>query len=423
MSDMREAFERIDRLFVSGNSIPVERVIITKEMWDGVKAWQAARAKAPDMTHFAEKKISEMGGTPCGLLVRNEAGALAAVSDLGRVTWLDDCVMGPESSGVGAKEIIDRVISELEGGFVACSRCGDQEDTATLDCMGDLKQLQSILSVCAQGDAEPVTPEDAPAYLRGPGERYGWAVGMNTRPNTRPPSAGVPDSIAALEALKSRIASGHVAMAPTAERAVGHVLEAIRLEIEARTPMFQSSGPSAEVPEGLAEKALELCNAVENKEGFPPAKFALRCLMLVNQVRELAGQGKSQSHASAGVPEGCVFSDSDEARDFLSSVCKPEYSRYIRDGKRLAGDFACHIASLLATPAPAAASAEWVKCEERLPTDSGAGCDGSVWFTDKSGDGIQMDPILMHWSYVTKGSGHWAPTGLKRPQPPKQEGE
>jgi|GEM_PF-4239007 len=43
MSDNREAFERIDRLFVSGSSIPVERVTITKEMWDGVKAWQASR--------------------------------------------------------------------------------------------------------------------------------------------------------------------------------------------------------------------------------------------------------------------------------------------------------------------------------------------------------------------------------------------
>lgn len=41
--------------------------------------------------------------------------------------------------------------------------------------------------------------------------------------------------------------------------------------------------------EALKAKAIELCAAVENKEEFPPHKFALRCLMLVNQVRKLAG--------------------------------------------------------------------------------------------------------------------------------------
>lgn len=70
--------------------------------------------------------------------------------------------------------------------------------------------------------------------------------------------------------------------------------------------------------------------------------------------------------------------------------------------------------------APNHPSGEWVRCDERLPTEADAGCDGSAWFTDKSGDGVQMDPILMHWSYVTKGSGHWMPTGLKRPQPPQR---
>ena len=40
--------------------------------------------------------------------------------------------------------------------------------------------------------------------------------------------------------------------------------------------------------EGITAKALELCRAVENEEGFPPAKFALRCLMLVGQIRKLA---------------------------------------------------------------------------------------------------------------------------------------
>jgi len=50
------------------------------------------------------------------------------------------------------KIIIDRVIAGLESGFIACNRCGDQEDTATLDCMSDLKRLQEILARPASAD-------------------------------------------------------------------------------------------------------------------------------------------------------------------------------------------------------------------------------------------------------------------------------
>ncbi len=64
---------------------------------------------------------------------------------------LASCSESPNSSAVGdtlpaAKILIDRVITDLEGGFVACNRCGDQEDTKTLDCMSDLKALQRLLS-------------------------------------------------------------------------------------------------------------------------------------------------------------------------------------------------------------------------------------------------------------------------------------
>lgn len=75
---------------------------------------------------------------------------------------------------------------------------------------------------------------------------------------------------------------------------------------------------------------------------------------------------------------------------------------------------------LLATPQPEADG--WVKCSERLPTEVDADCFNQVWLTDVSGDGLQMEPWQVDWSFVTKGSGHWKPTGLKRPRPPK-EGE
>ena len=41
------------------------------------------------------KRKADFIGQPMGVVVRNDAGALAAVTDLGRVTWLDDCVAGP----------------------------------------------------------------------------------------------------------------------------------------------------------------------------------------------------------------------------------------------------------------------------------------------------------------------------------------
>lgn len=37
----------------------------------------------------------------------------------------------------------------------------------------------------------------------------------------------------------------------------------------------------------LEKNALDLCDAVENKEEFPPAKFALRCLMIINRIRNV----------------------------------------------------------------------------------------------------------------------------------------
>jgi|SRR5690554_4242372 len=75
-----------------------------------------------------------------------------------------------------------------------------------------------------------------------------------------------------------------------------------------------------------------------------------------------------------------------------------------------------------ATPQPEAD--EWIECSERLPTDADADIFGNVWcsgFWDNPNLGIA--PI--NWSNVGKGSAgdtHWKPTGLKRPQPPKEGG-
>ncbi len=58
----------------------------TQALWD---IWQAARAQQPNLSRIAKKKIDQVGATIHGVLVKNEAGAWAAVSDAGRVMWLD----------------------------------------------------------------------------------------------------------------------------------------------------------------------------------------------------------------------------------------------------------------------------------------------------------------------------------------------
>ena len=41
--------------------------------------------------------------------------------------------------------LIDQVLEEIESGFVACNRCGDQEDTKNLDFVDDIKNIKSEL--------------------------------------------------------------------------------------------------------------------------------------------------------------------------------------------------------------------------------------------------------------------------------------
>lgn len=50
---------------------------------------QAIRSQQPNLSSIAQKKLDQMGATVHGVLVKNEAGAWAAVSDAGRVMWLD----------------------------------------------------------------------------------------------------------------------------------------------------------------------------------------------------------------------------------------------------------------------------------------------------------------------------------------------
>ena len=50
----------------------------------------------------------------------------------------------PEQSGLADR--LNSVIAELKAGFVVCRQCGDQEDTATLDCVPELEAIAAALS-------------------------------------------------------------------------------------------------------------------------------------------------------------------------------------------------------------------------------------------------------------------------------------
>jgi len=78
------------------------------------------------------------------------------------------------------------------------------------------------------------------------------------------------------------------------------------------------------------------------------------------------------------------------------------------------------LVELLSTPAAPQAD-EWVKCEDRLPTEGDADIFGNVWCSGLWGSSDRgIAPI--NWRNVGKGDAgdtHWKPTGLTRPQPPK----
>uniref|UniRef100_UPI003F7AAE4A hypothetical protein n=1 Tax=Chromobacterium amazonense TaxID=1382803 RepID=UPI003F7AAE4A len=45
---------------------------------------------------------------------------------------------------------LDAIIADLQGGFVRCERCGDQEDTKDLDVVPQLHELRALLAAAPQ---------------------------------------------------------------------------------------------------------------------------------------------------------------------------------------------------------------------------------------------------------------------------------
>ena len=65
-------------------------------------------------------------------------------------------------------------------------------------------------------------------------------------------------------------------------------------------------------------------------------------------------------------------------------------------------------------------SGEWVRCGDRLPTEDDADCSGEVWVFD-----LALGVAAEYYENVgnVPDYAYWMPTGLKRPNPPKQEGD
>jgi hypothetical protein len=76
--------------------------------------------------------------------------------------------------------------------------------------------------------------------------------------------------------------------------------------------------------------------------------------------------------------------------------------------------------TLLSTPTTPQADG-WVRCEERLPTEADDDFNGCVWARFEDGDIELMEAEEVEQTWDDDISiTHWMPTGLKRPQPPKE---
>jgi hypothetical protein len=50
--------------------------------------------------------------------------------------------------------LLDRVLEQVETGFVACQTCGDQEDTKNLDFVDEIKMAKSELLIMLERELE-----------------------------------------------------------------------------------------------------------------------------------------------------------------------------------------------------------------------------------------------------------------------------
>ncbi|MCD1628509.1 DUF551 domain-containing protein [Marinobacter shengliensis] len=222
--------------------------------------------------------------------------------------------------------------------------------------------LEEVLDAQSGQGAEPVTEADAPAYLWDKNSRYGWAIGMNSRPQPAQ-QGGVPEEAVSL----ARKWLGITESGLLHNDDITKMAEALLATSQPTQPAQQGSVPGGQHISGHVREHLE--KAVDGL-------LAMDTWQIVKAPR---GDLKRYNHLRNLV------------REILELPDTPQ-----QEGEG------------------------WVKCSERLPTEAGADSEGNVWFCWPDGD-----MRLVHYKKIQlpyHSEHHWMSTGLKRPQPP-QEGE
>ena len=83
-----------------------------------------------------------------GVVARGQRAMLSASSY--RAMWQAWQACAARMVPDAAASILADVINALENGFVRCETCGDQEDTATLDCMDDLRKIHAMIAAAPE---------------------------------------------------------------------------------------------------------------------------------------------------------------------------------------------------------------------------------------------------------------------------------
>jgi len=112
----------------------------------------------------------------------------------------------------------------------------------------------------------------------------------------------------------------------------------------------------------------------------------------------------------------------EQSHDYAWQQCNEVIQEWIEIGLDAASKYVIRPIALLATPTKAD---DWIKCSERLPAEYDGDFEGLVWVNDRDMTLPKYAQSRVHWSRVRAIAGytHWMPTGFRRPQPPKQEGE
>jgi hypothetical protein len=161
-----------------------------------LREWQAR----PKFTALCQSKARQIG-SPVGLLARNEAGGLAAVHNLGRVTWLDDCVARPVEQEARTQKatVLEaerwkniahdqaETISELQG-LVHFQRQASAQDGGE-PVAGEMVSID--VSTCDEDNGNRVFGEIIDWQDDGDGRRI-WLCSLDHYNYSRSPSALVP---------------------------------------------------------------------------------------------------------------------------------------------------------------------------------------------------------------------------------------